>query len=122
MTHAKMPAMTPPSSTIRKASFTPAQRAEQRHRVGAGAVIERLAERHEAGAPENDQAKNDKSIGEGDGCERHHPRREYHRDGSREDEAERPDDVRARGHQIFLGCARVNNPYGLNTSTSAITA
>ena len=39
------------------------------------------------------------------------------------EEGERADEIRPRRHgQIFRGCARVNRPYGRNTSTSAITA
>ena len=78
--------------------------AEQRHRIGADRIEQRLPERHQAGAPQDDEAEHDQRIGEGDGGERDQPRRQQRRDRRDRDEGERSEQGCARMPcQIFRG-------------------
>jgi hypothetical protein len=89
--------------------------------VGAQAVIQRLAERHQPRAQEQHQAERHHAVGAGNGDQKHRPLRQEisaHQDGGEDDADEQRRPVRP---QIFLGSARLNRPRGRNASTMAIT-
>ena len=76
-----MPAATAPTATSEEHVPQAGVAAEQRHRIGADGVEQRLPERHEAGAPQDHQPEHDQRIGEGDGGERDQPGRQRRRRG-----------------------------------------
>jgi len=95
--------------------------AEHAGGVGADAVVERLAERDQAAAQEEDQPQRDQPLGDRHGEQEQRPARrdrprqqdhpEQHRDGQQ----------RAVAAHIFLASARLKRPRGRNASTIAIT-
>ena len=74
---------------------------DQRHRIGADRVEQRLSERHEAGPPQDHEPEHHQGVGERDGGERHQPGgRERRRHGKR-DESQRSENGLARPHVRF---------------------
>ena len=94
---------------------------EQARCVGADAVIERLAEGHQAAAQQNHQAKHHQALGERDGREEQHPLRKERTGGQQRGEDQPERERRAIRAQIFLASAMLNRPRGRNASTIAIT-